>query len=87
MIASWMMQTPSLPNWPHPLSGDHLAGFGRLVRAEALLLMLTYKYREGGSRATLGFGPNAIDKLQVCFCGRAEIILRWLPALTCLSLD
>jgi hypothetical protein len=29
----------SLPKWPHPLSGNHLARSGRLARASALLLM------------------------------------------------
>jgi hypothetical protein len=29
----------SLPKWPHPLAGNHLARFGRLARASAPLLM------------------------------------------------
>jgi hypothetical protein len=40
MIAIQLMQTHSLPNWPHPLSGDHLTGIGRLAEANASLLML-----------------------------------------------
>ena len=38
------MKTSSLSNWPNPLTGDHLAELGRVVGAEAPLLMISHKH-------------------------------------------
>ena len=40
----WLMKTSSLSNWPNPLTGDHLAELGRVVGAEAPLLMISHKH-------------------------------------------
>lgn len=49
--------THSLPIWPHPLSGDHLAGLGRLVGAKAPLLMLLEALSADGVAIKMIFGP------------------------------
>jgi hypothetical protein len=49
--------THSLPNWPHPFSGNHLAGLGRLVEACASLLMHFSRFEFFALRARLGRAP------------------------------
>lgn len=60
------MRPVSLPIWPHPLSGNHLARVSRLARASALLLMQLQQYRDRHirSRFTQRFLPFHLSLRQ-----------------------